>query len=282
MRTDSFSLFPAHVAAEALQQQLWTDVAIWKVTGKVSARKNRFSAKQLRAIRGIVEKLQKASRKRRFKGKNADERRQTHGLQYIEHLLKHEMGAAQSMQAILFSTVIETWTAFETLAADLWYAALDYGPGEWRIAVQEKAKEFKKGSNFEKSARPKKIHDPQKAFGSNLRDLDKVSFQKLPYIVFWYKTAFGKDIVKLFSDTEGGYIYALSAIRNVIVHKAGKADPQFLDAIEKFPEVRVTNEFVQLDGEIVRKLRNTAIQLATELVLTIDKSLPPTLTEQAS
>jgi hypothetical protein len=277
-RTDSFSLFPAHVAADALQERLLEDVAIWKVTGRLSARKKKYTPKQQREISRIIQKLRDANVRQQLKGENMIERRQTEGLPFIEGLLSHQVGAAQSMQAIMFSIVVETWIAFETLAADLWYAALDYGPKEWRIPVLEQSRKFKKGSNFEKRARPKTIHDPQKAYGSYLRDVDKVSFQKLAYIVFWYKTAFGTQIPKLFSDIEGGYIYALSAVRNVIVHKAGKADPLFLAAIKEFPEL-VKNDFVRLDGEIVRRLRNTAIHLATELVMFVDKTITPAKAE---
>jgi hypothetical protein len=48
------------------------------------------------------------------------------------------LGANLSMEAILFAAVTETWTAFETLCTDLWFAALDHGPPEWRKRVKLK------------------------------------------------------------------------------------------------------------------------------------------------
>jgi len=50
------------------------------------------------------------------------------GVEYVERLVKVSHGMHQSMEAIMSSVVLESWTAFEILASDLWVAAVDNGP----------------------------------------------------------------------------------------------------------------------------------------------------------
>src|SRR5207342_2896082 len=97
------------------------------------------------------------------------------------------LGANQSMEAILFDVVIESWTAFETLAADLWYTALDHGPEEWRKRTALKSNKFKGGDQEPAASLDlAKIADPQKTYGSFLRDTEKITFQSLHLIKDWY------------------------------------------------------------------------------------------------
>ncbi len=277
-RMDSFSVFPSVVAAEALQKQLWRDYAVFKVTGALSAHRSRpYGKKKESAIQREIQKLAKAEQKRWMSGKAQIRDKIKRGADRINEMLSHEVGANQSMEAILFSVVIESWTAFETLAADLWFVALDHGPAEWRTRTLAKSSKFKKGNDLEVSASvdPNRASDPHEKFGSALRDADKISFQKLGLITFWYKTAFGQDISKVFKQVP--YISALSAVRNVINHKAGIADSIYVNAVKDFPELSniKPNELIQLNGEIVREMENAALLLGGNLVLYVDSGLTP-------
>lgn len=278
-RTNSFSLFPAEVAATALQKQLWMDYAIFKVTGKLTPKESpRFGKKTQIAIAKEIEKQRKAWEKKFFStGMNAaDKRRQTVGVDYINQLLRREIGAMQSMESIFFSVVIESWMAFETLVADLFYQALDHGPGEWRINVQSKHKEFQGGSDWEpKKVLPATPSDPQESYGSSLKDINAISFQKFRLIKFLYWTAFGKEVERLFFETDSGYIRALAAVRNVITHNAGIADETFVNEVKKYPELcrGGANKPILLDGEIVRRLRRVALTLGNALINHLDDAL---------
>ena len=108
-----------------------------------------------------------------------------------------------------------------------------------------------------------------------MKDNQAILFQRFRDIKFWYKTAFGQNVEQLFKKTEGGYIKALSAVRNVILHKGGTADAIYRNEVQKFPELKHVqeNKLIELDGEIVRKLRNAAIALGVELLLFIDGAL---------
>ena len=151
---------------------------------------------------------------------------------------------------------------------------MDNGPEEWRKRAGLKA-DKSKGRDFEPSDFDlNKIADPQKNYGSYLRDTEKVSFQKIHLIKDWYKTAFGKKVQQTLFASDA-CIDALSAVRNVITHKAGIADRKYLEAVKTFPELNtvVQNKSIRLHGGIVRKLRNAAIIVGNELVTFVDGQL---------
>jgi hypothetical protein len=75
------------------------------------------------------------------------------GADKIQRLASYQVGSSQSLEALLFAVVVESWMSFETLASDLFYTALDNGLSEWRIRTGQKFKEFTGGSNWE----PQKI-----------------------------------------------------------------------------------------------------------------------------
>src|SRR6266404_2251080 len=154
-RMSSFCLFPSVIATDTIQKQLWRDYAVFKVTGKLTLRRTRFNASTERAIGQELAKLQKAQRKRLNTGKeNPDRVRMKFGVGEINKMLSHQYGSAQSMQAILFSVILESYMAFETVAFDSWIVALDYGPSDWCANVMLKSREFKKGSNFDPTVLP--------------------------------------------------------------------------------------------------------------------------------
>ena len=147
-RIDSFCLFPIVVAAEAFQKQLWRSQAILKVTGKLSLRKKTIDEKTAKLIGREMRKLELAQRKRFMAGKDdRHKRRMTVGLGHINEMLDGDLGTNQSMEALLFSVVVESYMSFESLAGDLLYKALDSGPSEWRLNVQGKSHKFERGSN---------------------------------------------------------------------------------------------------------------------------------------
>jgi hypothetical protein len=276
-RIDSFSVFPAVVAAESLQKQLLRDCATFKVTGALSWKREKpFSKKTETAIRREMQKLSKSEYRRVMSGKTPIHDKVKVGADHINGMLSHELGTNQAIEAILFSVVLAVWTAFETLAADLWYVALDYGPGEWRTRVLSKSSNFKKRDNLDNEGVDlSKAADPQKQYGSALRDTDRISFQKLRYIKFWYKTVLGQGVDKIFK--EAPLIQALFAVRNVINHKAGIADNTYLKAVASFPELNTIKlgQLIQLDGEVAREMENAALLIGGNLVLLIDEILTP-------
>ena len=105
----------------------------------------------------------------------------------------------------------------------------------------------------------------------------RVSLQKLENIKRLYAATFGEDVKKLFDDVEGGYIHALYAFRNVLLHRAGEADSTFRDQVQRFPEFRGINVGDKLlpDGEQVKQMRDASVQLGRRLIQVADKVLTP-------
>ena len=267
-------MFPVVVAAEAFQQQFWRDQAILRVTGKLSLRKKSIDEKTGRAIEREMRRFERAATKRRFASGQDDrhKRRMTVGLRHIEEMLSHDLGTNQSMVALLFSVAVESYTAFESLAGDLLYTALNQGPPEWRMNVWAKRNKFERGSDWDPFM-PTITRDPQKDWGYSLKESNALGFQRLSKIKFWYRVAFNERADSLFKKHP--YIDALAAVRNVIAHNAGKADGHYREKVAEFDELkRVTDDtLIRLDGEIVRKLSNAAISLGQQLLVFVDNGI---------
>src|SRR5258708_5997648 len=54
------------------------------------------------------------------------------GIPFVEYNLKGNKDVQESMIAVLSTIVLESWTAFEILASDLWVIAVDQGPKDVR------------------------------------------------------------------------------------------------------------------------------------------------------
>jgi hypothetical protein len=198
---------------------------------------------------------------------------------WIEQLIRDSKGMRESMEAVLASLIINSWIAFESLATDLWIAGVDNGPAA--VAARLHIAGDKMFERTDDSIRPETIHelkiDPRTHYGSFLRAIGKVSFQKLHKIRACYEAAFGRDAGKLFDQTEGGYIYALSAVRNVLIHTSGRADKQFQKQVARFPELReiAIDQKVLVDGALVNKLRSAAAVLGAALLHCVDDIITP-------
>jgi hypothetical protein len=280
-RTASLAFTPVELAYAARRDQRFADYAASKATGKIEPQLSFLDEDELpEPIR--LELEHERDKERLVSQHDFDERRKDYGLSYVESFLNAHPGMQVSMEAIMSSVVTESWMAFEILVTDLFYEALDHGPSEWRINVGRKYAEFRRGSNWEpQKVAPTVTSDPQEKYGSFLKNSDAIPFQRFRLIKFWYKIAFGEEVEKLFREVEGGHIRALSAVRNVILHKGGIADATYKKEVSKFPELNRAeeNKPISINGEIVKKLRNAAIVLGVELILYIDRALTPSVTK---
>jgi len=265
------------------------DYAVFKITGKLSTRKRRFNKKTNSAIHREFLRLKKAEMRRWFAGKEDVQTRLQHGAESIQTRLQqgasriegmaaHQLGSSQSVQALLYAVVTQSWTAFETLTADLWFAALDHGLPEWRKRAFVKYDNPISDSDqpLLNEAEVDDLPDPQKAYGSSLRQTGKVPFQGLRKIIAAYKVVFRKKAETLFEQNKA--IHALAAVRHVIAHKSGVADRKYLNASKEFPELLQFTKVkldrpIPINGELVRELQNVAIHLGTELLLHIERGI---------
>jgi hypothetical protein len=90
-----------------------------------------------------------------------------------------------------------------------------------------------------------------------------------------YVAAFGGAAKDAFRQIEGGYIRVLNAFRNVLAHKRGCADLKFLEEIQSFSEFNhiKEHELILLDGQAVKKMRDSAMKLGQKLIQIADTAL---------
>lgn len=190
------------------------------------------------------------------------------------------------IEAIISGLVIASWTAFETLAGDSWKSALNFHPkrlaalsGKWHVEERIDSDEIDE-SNEELSDKKIELRDLQtsdydlsKRMGTVLRR--RYKWGVLESIRRAYSDAFARDFRDLKSAIEHPSIDALSAARNVLVHKAGIVDTEFQKRHKGWPEfsTAVVDEPLELTGPIVRDLLTASLGNATKLLEAIDKWL---------
>ncbi len=167
-------------------------------------------------------------------------------------------------EAILSAMVIGAWTAFETLAGDLWVAALNTSPrrlarlsgdkkriirlaktgtekaerlqgmlesrrtqdGEGKIVHLSDVQELSKGT-----------YDLSGKMGNLLRNSFK--FTTLTGIREAYAVAFDEHSQAIDDALKDGSLDVLCLVRNLIVHRAGRADSTYCKEASSVPGARV-------------------------------------------
>ena len=197
--------------------------------------------------------------------------------------------ARNGLEAILSFCVTGTWTAFETMAGDLWEAALNVHPSGLS-ELKGKRKSGQKpsdvnetpdlrGDDSAESASLKMVplaelirheYEIRGKMGSVPRARQR--FDHLAGIREAYRLAFFKNFEQVDAALTDDVIDALNAVRNLIVHRAGVVDETYekrsrhLD-IPKAP----IGQPIFLDGEIVAKLMESVISSSLHLLVAVDE-----------
>jgi hypothetical protein len=254
--------------------------AEYKILGRVQPPLNPKLTKTEQA--NVFEEFKKQFRT--FANFTSDQRSQIvadWGVGFVEALMNDTPAMEKAMEALLFSVLIASWSAFETLVGDLWVAAIDFGPKELQNRLLLASNKWQKPDDAIGAATLGDIeHSPKKHFGSVLKAARKVSFQKLQYVIRYYDIAFATDTEALFKDTENGHIYALAALRHIFVHNAGKPDATFFKQIHQAKGLddlkkATKGKSIHLDGELVNNLRHAAMMLGSRLIHFVDDVLTP-------
>jgi hypothetical protein len=219
------------------------------------------------------------------------------------------------IDAWLSALLLGTWTAFETLAGDLWVASVNAQPqylaGLTGAADRidgaagakpepEKAGRAADDENGEKSADDdpcepfgdKKValglmckltrgdYDLHSKMGHLLVETERVKFTSLKSIREAYSLAFSEKVKRarthrIDAALAAPSLNALSAVRNLIVHKAGVADAAYVEDRKVAPTAPVLKEkeAIQLNGETCRILVEPVIKASVELVKAVDSWL---------
>lgn len=213
----------------------------------------------------------------------------------LDQLQKIDIDIRKGLEATLRGMVTGIWTAFEVMAADLWEASLNANPsdlaslkGSISPLTQTPKRAF---SAFpllrdDKNDSSKMIRldflqthgfDLSKVMGNVLRE--RFNFQVLDGIRTAYLYAFHEkhaEIRRLIADPS---LTALACTRNVLVHRAGIADENFMrdhshssELQSLFPNIAV-GEKLKLTGLVVHNLVQPVITVSLELLRSTGRAL---------
>jgi hypothetical protein len=103
----------------------------------------------------------------------------------------------------------------------------------------------------------------------------RFEFSSLDGIREAYASAFDKESVEIDRALTNKSLDALSAVRNVIVHRDAQADQEYIEKtkfLSSLPTATVGKHLL-LDGEIVVRLLKPAITAANQLLIAVDNWL---------
>ena len=155
------------------------------------------------------------------------------GIKAFDEFLKRTTTLDGAVRAVLESQITLSWTAFETLAEDLWNAALACHPGS---ATQ------------------------------------KPYFRRLESIRETYKclSPTSNEINAVLASPD---LRKLNLVRNVLIHKAGIVDQQFLDGAAEIAwnSGDTLGQLIRIDGARVKELVNPMVRSGEELIRSVDR-----------
>jgi hypothetical protein len=277
-RSNCSVLAPSQIAWKVRRDQVISDCAMMAATGKLEPLFDKFD-EAFEPGHKYREEFENLTKKffSNLTPENHSRLIYKYGVGYIDVLLAETSAMRSAIEALFGSLIIEAWITFETLAADLWVVAVDTGPKDIRLRVANSNKLLKPDDNIGAKELFDAEFDPSSNYGSSLRELGRISFQKLDHIKRFYSIAFTSDFDAIFNEVEDGYILALSAFRNALIHNSGKADKKFVKQVQGFEEFREiqAGEKLWLDGERVAKLQWAARALSVRLVKFVDDLISP-------
>jgi hypothetical protein len=199
-------------------------------------------------------------------------------------LLPSEVPLSEGTEAILFSVVIGAWTAFETLASDVWIGAYDALPTAVRGAQDGDQLRIENGMESDPGADVPKARKSAAKFGSDghlsgeeFVDENRVQFSSLPEMRQHYSRLFSEKlgrsstdrIDKVLGDTG---LDAINAVRNLMVHQSGICDPIYRKKSKNnslAPDLELGKP-LKLDGISALSLVGVVTKLGPELVKAVD------------
>jgi hypothetical protein len=205
-------------------------------------------------------------------------------------LERYVTAQTQSMYGtIMSSQLILSWSAFETLANDLWKEAVNAHPGTLALmkAKKEKGISNQKAENEKQKIEQEKREttlvpmwlierhgfDVSKCIG-NILAVKYGGMRSLDEIADRYVSTFPRGCIagniEFWNDE---HIRASSAVRNLLIHKAGKVDKEFKEQRGKYAELACCDIDDQLfiDGKLVSDLIRGMVAFTKRLIVAVDE-----------
>ena len=168
------------------------------------------------------------------------------------------------IEAIMAAMITAAYAAFETMASDLWIAAVN------RHSILAARYLEKTDKEIKLSALGAYQFNASNAMGKILTETKKVSFQSFNDIKQAYLAAFRSDIESVFSDTRS--IYKAEKIRHLIAHRGGIVDSKFSDEMKDFEDLKdiAVGQQLPFSGPLVADQIDACSRLGTSLFIAVD------------
>lgn len=193
------------------------------------------------------------------------------------------VGGKRALSEFFASTIVSTWATFETMAGDLWEAALNGHPkGLSELKGTKKPKTTTRGESEQFDTRDAKpialewLHrygfDLREKMGTALRSNQR--FDSLAGIRESYMRAFYKKSESIEEVLNDSALDALSAVRNVLVHRSGAVDDEYARRAKYLPiPIGPIGTRIEMDGDVVHKLVAPVSQRSIDLIVAVDSWL---------
>lgn len=275
------SLPTAIVSAMAMTQRCH-DVAEFRVTGQLG---NTLSPEEASRAESIAKEL-------------LDEERQQnenlrHTPEWDAHVLEYHINGARSLNGfsetplgaygfipIMSGCITGTWTAIEAMLADLWEAALNAHP-KTLASLNGKPRKDSDRSPFNKSVgdQDKKLDlnlaakhnfDLRLHMGTIFRLERRFEFTRLSGAREAYMRAFSEKSTRVDAAIANRAFDALSAVRNVLLHRAGDADDEYVRHQRSLSVPKADKgKKIKLNGQNTSDLIKPAIASSRSLMIAV-------------
>lgn len=241
-RIESLTIFPQYLIGAAFRQErmqceaellAFNEIDTW-----ITTEDKLFSP-------GRAERFAAAFEKIKEKYRNAANEEHGFGLsraigvEFINQILAIPEASriAIGVEAYLASLVLGSWTAFEVLASDLWNTAV---------------KECPNSISAEKA--------------------EKCAFASLRRIRQSYRLVFDETCASVLRPLDDSSLQHLAAVRNVLVHRAGKVDEQFQEQVTDHTTLKTLGigASVSLTGRLVNQLVAPMMSRSVKLIEAVD------------
>lgn len=204
------------------------------------------------------------------------------------HSFFHMQPLTNVLMQLMAYHLVAVWTIFETLAGDLWEAAVNSHPnmlaslsGTLNPNDKNTVRPDQKPRSQKQQAKSINLSTLQihrfnvaERMGSILIDEDAVSFIRLSNIRDAYLRAFSENHTEIREAIYDHSLDALAICRNVIVHRAGVVDQEAIDRL--YPDVQQLlpamhlKHRLELNGEILNAIFTPAIKACCNLIRHVD------------
>jgi hypothetical protein len=208
-----------------------------------------------------------------------------HGKSEMMLWLLHHQQLQTGVETILSSQLVALWTAIEVLASDLWETALNAHPKILADLVGTTTR-IKRGSGGDAPERTdlgksrevplseisrvtRGSYDLSERMGTLLRP--QFNFSTLSGVRAAYSVAFSKHHTNIDKAIGCYALDAASVARNLLVHKAGVADEEYVKkaGAAGLPNLAIGERF-PLNGKRTAKIVSDALDAAIKLIKAVD------------